>query len=125
MSKKSIANETLDTALELTQKTANTTLKSAVQTVDVAEGYVQGMYKAAYDANFEGLKVAKGYWDASSQIRQDWVKLFSSTGESFINAAAKMELPFQKEVSDIARNVITNVEKSIENVTAQAKTATK
>ncbi len=125
MSKKSIANETLDTALELTQKTANTTLKSAVQTVDVAEGYVQGMYKAAYDANFEGLKVAKGYWDASSQIRQDWVKLFSSTGESFINAAAKMELPFQKEVSDIARNVITNVEKSVENVTAQAKTATK
>ena len=125
MSKKSIANETLDTALELTQKTANTTLKSAVQTVDVAEGYVQGMYKSAYDANFEGLKVAKGYWDASSQIRQDWVKLFSSTGESFINAAAKMELPFQKEVSDIARNVITNVEKSVENVTAQAKTATK
>lgn len=125
MSKKSIANETLDTAIELTQKTASTTLKSAVQTVDVAEGYVQGMYKAAYDANVEGLKVAKGYWDASSQLRQDWVKLFEKTGQSFINAAANMELPLQKEVSDVARNVVTNVEKSVSNLGAQAKTATK
>lgn len=125
MSRKSIANETMDNAMELTQKTANVTLKSAVQTAEVAEGYVQGLYKAAYDANVEGLKVAKGYWDASSQIRQDWIKLFSTTGESLINAAAKMELPLQKEINDVARNVVSNVEKTVNNVTAQAKTATK
>lgn len=123
--KKSIANETFDNAMELTQKTANVTLKSAVQTAEVAEGYVQGMYKAAYDANVEGLKVAKGYWDASSQIRQDWIKLFAATGENFIKAASNMELPLQKEISDVAKNVISNVEKTVNNATAQAKSATK
>ena len=125
MSKKSIANETMDTAMELTQKTASLTLKGAVQTAEVAEGYVQGMYKAGYDANVEALKVAKGYWDAASQIRQDWLKLFAATGEGFIKAAANMELPLQKEVADIAKNVVSNVEQTVENLTKQAKTATK
>lgn len=125
MSKKSIANETMDTAMELTQKTASLTLKGAVQTAEVAEGYVQGMYKAGYEANVEALKVAKGYWDAASQIRQDWLKLFAATGEGFIKAAANMELPLQKEVADIAKNVVSNVEQTVENLTKQAKTATK
>ena len=124
MTKKAMTNETIETAMELTQKTANLTLKTAVQTAEVTEGYVQGMYKAGYDANVDALKVAKGYWDATSQIRQDWLKLFASTGEAFINSAAKMELPLQKEVVEIGKNILSNVEKTVENVTAQAKTAT-
>ena len=52
------------------------------------------MYKAGYDANVDALKVAKSYWDATSEIRQEWIKLFRSTGERFINAAANMELAF-------------------------------
>ena len=124
MTKKAMTNETIDTAMELTQKTANLTLKTAVQTAEVTEGYVQGMYKAGYDANVDALKVAKGYWDATSQIRQDWLKLFASTGEAFINSAAKMELPLQKEVVELGKNILSNVEKTVENVTAQAKTAT-
>ena len=124
MTKKAINNETIETAMDLTQKTANLTLKTAVQTAEVTEGYVQGMYKAGYDANVDALKVAKGYWDATSQIRQDWLKLFASTGEAFINSAAKMELPLQKEVVELGRNILSNVEKTVENVTANAKTAT-
>ncbi len=124
MTKKAISNEAIDTAIELTQKTANVTLKSAVQAAEATEGYVQGMYKAGYDANVDALKVAKGYWDATTQIRQDWLKLFASTGEAFINSAAKMELPLQKEVMDFGKNVLTNVEKTVENLTAQAKSAT-
>jgi hypothetical protein len=124
MTKKAITNETIETAMELTQKTANLTLKTAVQTAEVTEGYVQGMYKAGYDANVDALKVAKGYWDATSQIRQDWLKLFASAGESFINSAAKMELPLQKEVVEFGKNVVSNVEKTVENMTATAKTAT-
>ena len=124
MTKKAMTNETIETAMELTQKTANLTLKTAVQTAEVTEGYVQGMYKAGYDANVDALKVAKGYWDATSQIRQDWLKLFASTGEAFINSAAKMELPLQKEVVELGKNILSNVEKTVENVTAQAKTAT-
>jgi hypothetical protein len=124
MTKKAITNETIETAIELTQRTANTTLKTAVQTAEATESYVQGMYKAGYDANVDALKVAKGYWDATSQIRQDWIKLFASTGEAFINSAAKMELPLQKEVADFGKNVLANVEKTVENLTAQAKSAT-
>ena len=124
MTKKAISNEAIDTAVELTQKTASMTLKSAVQAAEVTEGYVQGMYKAGYEANTDALKVAKGYWDATSQIRQDWLKLFASTGEAFINSAAKMELPLQKEVTDFGKSVLANVEKTVENMTAQAKSAT-
>lgn len=124
MTKKAITNEAIDTAVELTQKTANLTLKTTVQAAEVTEGYVQGMYKAGYDANVDALKVAKGYWDATTQIRQDWVKLFASTGEAFINSAAKLELPLQKEVVEFSKSVLSNVEKTVENATSQVKSAT-
>lgn len=124
MTKKVISTEAIDTAMELTKKTANVTLKSAVQAAEATEGYVQGMYKAGYDANVDALKVAKNYWDATTQIRQDWIKLFASTGEALINSAAKMELPLQKEVAEFGKSILANVEKSVENLTAQAKTAT-
>lgn len=123
--KKSIANETIDNAVNLTEKTANVTLQTAVKSAEVAEGYVQGMYKAGYDANVDVLKVAKNYWDATSEIRQDWIKLFASTGEKFIKSAANMELPLQKEVADLGKNIIANVEQTVENLGKQAKTAAK
>ena len=123
--KKSMANETMDNVMNLTEKSANVALKGAVQTAEVTEGFVQGLYKAGYDTNVEALKVAKNYWDATSAIRQDWIKLFATTGENFIKAAGNMELPLQKEVSEVAKNVVNNVEKTVGNMTAQAKTATK
>ncbi len=122
---KKLNNEMIDTAMELTQKTASLTLKGAVQTAEVTENYVQGIYVAGYNANVEALKVAKGYWDATSQIRQDWVQLFAATGENFIKAAGNMELPLQKEVVELGRNLYTNVEKSVEGLNKQAKAATK
>lgn len=123
--KKSQMNETIETAVELTQKTAQTTLKSAVQTVELTEEYVQGLYKVGYDTNVGALKVAKNYWDAASQIRQDWVKLFAQTGEYLIDATAKMELPLQKEIADFGKGIVSNVEKTVENFTPQAKTTAK
>lgn len=125
MAKKVISNEAIDTAVSLTEKTASVTLKSAVQAAEVTEGYIQGMYKAGYDANVEALKVAKGYWDATSQIRQDWIQLFAKTSEGFIKAAGNMELPLQKEVMDLGKSVFANVEQSVENLTKQAKAAVK
>lgn len=123
--KKSQMNETIETAVELTQKTAQTTLKSAVQTVELTEEYVQGLYKVGYDTNVGALKVAKNYWDAASQIRQDWIKLFAQTGEYLIDATAKMELPLQKEIADFGKGIVSNVEKTVENFTPQAKTTAK
>lgn len=122
---KKINNEAIETAMELTQKTASLTLKGAVQAAEVTEGYVQGMYVAGYNANVEALKVVKNYWDATSQIRQDWVQLFATTGENFIKAAGNMELPLQKEVVELGKNVYSNVEQSFENLNKQAKAATK
>ena len=122
---KKINNEVIDTAMELTQKTASLTLKSAVQTAEVTEGYVQGMYVAGYNANVEALKVAKNYWDATSQIRQDWINLFATTGENFIKTAGNLELPLQKEVVELGKNLYANVENSMENLNKQAKAAAK
>lgn len=123
--KKSIANETIDTAVNLTEKSANVALQTVVKSAEVTESYVQGIYKAGYDANVDALKVGKNYWDAASEIRQDWIKLFASTGEKFIKAAANMELPLQKEINDVAKNVIGNVEETVQNLGKQAKAATK
>jgi len=125
MTKKSQINETLETAVELTQKTAQTTLKGAVQTAEMTEHYVQGLYKVGYDTNVEALKVAKNYWDAVAQIRQDWIKLFSDTGEYLIDATAKMELPLQKEITEFGKGIVSNVEKTVENFAPKAKTAAK
>jgi hypothetical protein len=125
MTKKVINNETIETAVELTQKAANVSLQSAVKSAEVAEGYVQGMYKVGYDTNVEAMKVAKNYWDAATEIRQDWLKLFAATGENLINAAAKMELPLQKEFVEFGKSIFANVEKSVGNITNQTKTAGK
>lgn len=122
---KKFNNEAIDTAVELTQKTATLTLKSAVQAAEVTEGYVQGIYTAGYNANVDALKVAKNYWDAATEIRQDWLNLFAATGENFIKAAGNMELPLQKEAMELGKNVYANVEKSFENLNKQAKAAGK
>lgn len=122
---KNFNNEAIDTAVELTQKTATLTLKSAVQAAEVTEGYVQGIYTAGYNANVDALKVAKNYWDAATEIRQDWLNLFAATGENFIKAAGNMELPLQKEAMEFGKNVYANVEKSFENLNKQAKAAGK
>jgi hypothetical protein len=123
MTKKSIANETFESTVELTQRVATVTLKTAVQAAEVAENYAQAIYKAGYDANVEALKVAKGYWDATSQIRQDWIKLFANTGENIINSAAKGDLPLQKQVIEFAKSIFNNLGKAAE--TAQAKATSK
>jgi len=125
MTKKNITEETFETAVELTQKSAHIALKGAVQTTEVAEGFVQGLYKAGYETNVEALKIARNYWDASSQIRQDWIKLFAVTGEAFISSAAKMELPLQKEVAEFGKTVVANMEKTVGDMTAQTKAPTK
>ncbi len=118
-------NETIDRAVELTQDTAQATLDLTVKSAEVTEDYVQGLYKTGYDTNVEALKVVKNYWDTTTKIRQDWLKLFADTGKDIINATANMELPLQKEVMDIGKNVANNVQDTVENLTAKAKTATK
>ena len=123
--KKSQLNETIDKATDLTEKSAKATLEMTVKTMEVTEDYVEGMYKVGYDTNVEALKVAKNYWDTASEIRQDWIKLFSKAGESFITATANMELPLQKEVVNFGKNILSNVGETVENVADKAQAAAK
>jgi hypothetical protein len=117
--------EGVNSFIGLSQKTASVMLKSTVQTVNVAENYVQGLYKVGYDTQIAGMEVAKAYWDSMSQIRQDWLRLFSETGEKAITATSDIELPFQKEVMDLGKNVFASVEKMAKNFTTPFRHAAK
>lgn len=122
---KATTNKTMSTAMELTQSGAKATLKAGVKTAELTENYLQGIYNAGYDANYDALKVAKTYWDATTEIRQDWVKLIAKTGENLIDATAKMEIPTTQDVTEFGKSVYNTVEKSVGNLTAKATAATK
>lgn len=114
-------DKSMGTAVKLTQKSAKATLKSAVRTAEVSEDFVQDIYKAGYDANVDALKVVKGYWDASTNIRRDWVNLFAATTEAAIDSAPKMKIPFQKEALDLGKGIFSNISKNIEGFIPQTK----
>ncbi len=114
-------NETIDKAVKITQDTAKLALKGTVETAELTESYVQGLYKVGYETNVDALKIAKNYWDAATEIRQDWLKLFSKTGESAIDAAAKLEVPTVNDVTDLGKDVYKNVSKTVENFVPKAK----
>jgi len=117
--------EGVNSVIGLSQKTASVALKSAVQTTQVAEGYIQGLYKVGYDTQLAGMEVAKGYWDGMSQIRQEWIKLFAETGEKAIASTSDIELPFQKEVTEFGKNVFESTQKVVENFTAPFRNTAK
>jgi hypothetical protein len=90
----------------------------------LAENSLQGLYKVGYDMNEAGLNVAKGYWDALSTIRNEWINLLSETGEKAVDSIgtlSKMEIPFQKEVTEIGENIFTQGGKVFGFATEQVK----
>ena len=117
------AAENVNTVIDLTQKTADATFSSSVEVVKLAENSLQGLYKVGYDLNEAGLNVAKGYWDALSTIRNEWISLFEQTGVKAIDAIGTIEVPFQKEVIEMGKDVIAKTEKVVTDVTAQVKKA--
>lgn len=142
-------NENISKVVDLTQDTAKATLDATVGTAKLAEESIQGLYKVGYDMNASGLKVAKGYWDALSTIRNEWINLFQQTGDKAVDSIGTlktMEIPFQKEMTDFSENMMAQgekvfnmaanqvkavtetvsnqVEKATETVTARAKKAT-
>ena len=112
-------------ATDLTKETAIVTLHSAKGAADMAENYVQAIYKAGYDANQEGLRVAKKYWDATSEIRQDWTKLAASTGEAAIESVAAMKIPSMSDAGNYAQDMFDGVTGMFESVTSRVKATVK
>ncbi len=110
--------------VELTQDTARATVNTSVEVARLAEDSLQGLYKVGYDLNASGLNVAKGYWDALSAIRNEWINLFEQTGEKAVDsigALNTMEIPFQKEVTKFGGNVFAQGEKVFNMATEQVK----
>jgi hypothetical protein len=117
------ASENVNTVIELTQKTADATLHTTVEVARLAENSLQGLYKVGYDLNASGLNVAKGYWDALSAVRNEWIALFEQTGQKAIDSVGTMEVPFQKEVTEMGKDVFAKAEKVVTDATAQVKKA--
>ncbi len=114
----------INKVVELTQDTARATVNTSVEVAKLAENSLQGLYKVGYDMNASGLSVAKGYWDALSAIRNEWINLFEQTGEKAVDsigALSSMEIPFQKEVTEFGGNVLAQGEKVFNMATKQVK----
>lgn len=122
---KAKTNETIEKAVELTETGAKATLNSAVKTAELAENYVEGLYKLGYDTNVEGMKIAKNYWDTASEIRQDWIKLFAATGERVIESAGNFDLPYREEIVNFGEDMVENVQKTFSGITGKSKAEAK
>lgn len=110
--------------VELTQDTARATVNTSVEVIRLAENSIQGLYKVGYDMNASGLSVAKGYWDALSAIRDEWINLFQQTGEKAVDsigALDSLEIPFQKEVTEFGGNIFAQGEKVFNMAAKQVK----
>jgi hypothetical protein len=117
----------INKAVELTQDTARATVNTSVEVVKLAENSIQGLYKVGYDMNAAGLNVAKGYWDALSSIRNEWINLFQQTGEKAVDSIGmlnNLEIPFQKEVSEFGAGVYAQGEKVFNMAADQVKAVT-
>jgi hypothetical protein len=110
----------LNKVVELTQDTAKATVNTSIEVVKLAENSLQGLYKVGYDMNEAGLSVAKGYWDALSAIRNEWISLAQQTGDKAVDSIgtlSSLEIPFQKEITEIGEKVFGFATEQVKNVT--------
>lgn len=117
-------NENITKAVDLTQDTAQATVNTSIEVVKLAENSLQGLYKVGYDMNEAGLSVAKGYWDALSTIRNEWISLAQQTGDKAVESIgvlSSLEIPFQKEVVEFSENILTQGGKIFGMATDQVK----
>ncbi|MEZ5306164.1 MAG: hypothetical protein R2684_03345 [Pyrinomonadaceae bacterium] len=121
--KNNVFEKNMNKSVELTQTGAKALLKGAVGTIEVTESYIQGVYNAGYQANVDALGVAKGYWDAMTELRKDWLVLASETGEQLIDAAGTFEVPYQKEAMDLGKNAFDFMFKAVDGFMPKAKAA--
>ena len=112
------AIESVNSAIELSQKTAKAVFESTVKTAEVANGYMQNMVQVGLDAQESGVNVARNYFDSISKINRQWLNLFANTGERTINTAGDT-------VKNTMNNVVAGGAEIVDNAAAQAKQATK
>lgn len=112
------AEETVSSAIELSQKTAEVVLDSAVKTAEMTDNYVRSAMQLGLNAQEAGINIAKNYLDNIARINREWINLFAVTGERAIDSVGDS---IKKPVSDAFKNSA----QAAENAQAQAKHAAK
>lgn len=110
--------ETVNSAIELSQKTMNTVFGSTVKTAEAANGYMQNLVQVGLDAQETGVNVARNYFDNMAKLNRQWINLFAATGERTINSAGDT-------VKNTVDNVIAGGAEIVDNAAAQAKQSAK
>ena len=110
--------ESVNSAIELSQKTASAVFESTVKTAEVANGYVQNMVQVGLDAQESGVNVVRNYFDNMSKLNRQWINLFAQTGERTIDSTGDT-------VKNTMNNVVAGGAEIVDNAAAQARQATK
>ncbi len=110
--------ETVNSTIELSQKTATAVFEGTVKTAEVANGYMRNMVQVGLDAQESGVNVARNYFETISKLNRQWISLFADTGERTINSAGET-------VRNTVDNVIVGGAEIVDNAATQAKRSAK
>ena len=110
--------ENVNSAIELSQETANVVLDGVVKTVEFADSYFRNVIKVGLDAQEAGVQVARSYFDGMAKINRGWISLFAESGEKTINSVGET---IRKPVN----NVIEAGAEILASASAQARQAAK
>ena len=112
------AVENVNSAIELSQETANVMLDGVVKTVEFADSYFRNVIKVGLDAQEASVNIARSYFDSMAKINRGWISLFDETGEKTITAVGDS---VQKPIND----AIAASAEIVANASAQARQAAK
>ncbi len=110
--------DAMNSAIELSQKTANVMFESTVKTAELANGYMQNFVQVGLDAQESGVNVARNYFESMSKLNRQWINLFANTGERTINTSGET-------VKNTVNNAVSNGADIVDTAATKAKAATK
>lgn len=110
--------ETVNSTIELSQKTANVILDGAVKTAGLADAYMRNLIQVGLDTQEASVNVARSYYEGMAQINRGWLDLFAATSEKTISSIGEV---VKKPINDV---VAVGAE-VVENASAQAKQSAK
>lgn len=112
------AINSVNTAVDLSQKTANVVLDGTVKVAEMTDDYVQNAVKLGLDTQEAGMNIASSYFNAMAKVNREWIKFFSSNGERMIDTVGDMT---KKQVDGIVESGVEIVENASQQVKQAAK----
>ncbi len=112
------AINSVNTAVDLSQKTANVVLDGTVKVAEMTDDYMQNAVKLGLNTQEAGLNIAGSYFNAMAKVNREWIKFFSSNGEKMIETVGDMT---KKQVDGIVESGVEIVENASQQVKQAAK----